>query len=287
MKILILWRLYLVKLKFMKKVIAVLCAIVMTTSCATASVGAVKEGYGVSSEDERKCIDDIDEKIRLSINTIEEMMEKFKNIKEKRKYIYTTCSLEDIYTIWSNLNDTKNLLKSTVNLELVGLGRIKAIKQILDDDVISCIKKMNEYFSKYSNDPEGLLIHLYNDCDHLKCDVDKVVVYAKRLNEPSIKYRKLDKTKRLIEQINSPEEKTRLTKLCEDAEDDYIEIIQGEFYYEELKDNLVNLANGAISEINKAFDSQKEEEKKREDETKNREREEKIKQAEAEAKKQE
>ncbi len=279
------------KTKFMKKMIALICAAAMTTSCATASVGAVKEGYGVSSKDERDCINDIDQKVQLSINEIAKIMKKVEPIKGSIELRYTSLLIEDIYTILINLNDTKKFLKSTVNLELVDLGRIKAIKCILDNNIEPTLKNMNEYFSKHSNaignDLEDLVISLQSDSNHLKCDADTVAAFAKRLNEPSKKYRELDKAKRLIEQIDSSEEKARLEKICKDAEDKYTKIIHGMFYLEKQKDELVNLANGAISEINKALDSQKEEEKKREDERKNREMEEKIKQEEAAAKKQE
>ncbi len=285
------------KTKLMKKMIALICAAAMTTSCATVSVGAVKYGYGCSMPSDEIFVYQLDNKIRLSINTIGEMTKKINEIKGKKEYTDY---------ILSHLNAAKELLESTDGLEIAGNGMMESIESVLDNYVAFTINTMNGYFSEYSNDPKRLLTCLYDDCEELGDNVKTAVRFIKRSDELSKKYRELGKVKSSIKQINNSKEYERLEKLCEDAKGAYMQAIQGKAAcYRKQKDELVNLANSAILEIKKALDAQKEEENKRKEEEKkrefarkreqlkkemereDREREEKRKQEELAAKKQE
>ena len=244
------------------------------------SVGAVKHGYGVSNQEEIKTIGEIDHNVRLSIGTIEEIMEKVAEIKGHE---------EATKGLLSKLDKIKSLLQSTAGLELFDQKAVETMVLYLKVEVIPTIVQMNKYFSEYSNDPEHLLDCLESDCDDkLKVGVEELVQRIKFSDEISKNYRELNKAKRLIEQISNPKEKQRLKELCEKTETSlYKKIYKAVLSSKpKRKDELVGLANSAISEIKKALDAQKKEENKIKDERKDREKKEERKPEELAAKKQ-
>lgn len=151
--------------------------------------------------------------IRDSIGELEKIADKVRTIKGYSK---------DTKKLLLELNEIKELLESTNELELCGSSMIEATNLTLTVSVTPVLKSMSEAFSNYDIDTEDLSELLNNPCQdysNLKFSVERLVEGIKFSDELSKKYRELGKAKRLIKKMTDSTEKTRLQQLCKNADE--------------------------------------------------------------------
>ncbi len=239
------------KLKFMKKMIAVLCASVMTTSCAFGSVGAVRTGFAFVG-DEKYDVEEIDYLISDCIDELNSIIEKVKKIKGFE---------EDTRGILEKLDNVKGSLENTHYLRLGGEAMVKRVDDYLKSYIFSDLKDMSKAFSENRTD-SNLLICLDSYFDgmdglqHKTSQIQEILEFSTALSD---KHRELRRAKCSIKNIGNVQEQTRLQNLCDKAENFYKPIrskIMPNNKWKKQKDEFFNLANQAINEINKARDAQ-------------------------------
>ena len=239
------------KLKFIKKMIAVLCAGVMTTSCAFGSVGAVRTGFAFVG-DEKYDVEEIDYLISDCIDELNSIIGKVKRLKG---------SDEDIKDLLAKLANVKSSLENTHYLKLGGEAMVKRVDDYLKSYIFSDLKDMSKAFSENRTD-SNLLICLDSYFDgmdglqHKTSQIQEILEFSTALSD---KHRELRRAKCSIKNIGNVQEQTRLQNLCDKAENFYKPIrskIMPNNKWKKQKDEFFNLANQAINEINKARDAQ-------------------------------
>ncbi len=238
------------KLKFTKKMIAVLCASVMATSCVVSSVGAVKTGFAAGIEEEFG-VDEADGLIRDCIGEVNIIIGKVKRLKG---------SDEDIKDLLAKLADLKSSLENTRDLSLGGEAMVEKVNDYLHNYIASDLRKMSKSFSENRTD-SNLIICLdsyFDGMDGLQNIVSRMQRVMEFSTELSGKHRELRRAKCSIKKVGNVQEKTRLQDLYNKAENFYKPIrskIVPNNKWKKQKDEFFNLANKAIDEIKKACDA--------------------------------
>ena len=267
------------KMKFMKKMIAVLCASAMMTSCAASSVGAVRNYYqgdgGMAQETDVQELEDM----RLSaIDILEGVSKKVKNIKGHE---------EKTGVLLAKINSVLDLLRETDTLKLDGAAMVQSVR-MYTDEIVSKAEEMSKEFLRGSDQSDFKKLSDAELLDVLDGDyfysgdsegrspslLDEILRYKEWLqfsNELCCKHWELNRAGKLIKKIKSSQERDRLQNLYDQA-DGFYRSIRSEICPDregkKQKDKFFNLANRAVDEIGRIG---KEEERK-ENERKEKER---------------
>lgn len=261
------------KVQFMKKMIAVLCASAMMTSCAASSVGAVNHYFmGGGGKAQESDIEEMEDMRLDAIDTLEGVLKKVKNIKGHE---------EKTGVLLAKINSVLDLLRETATLKLDGAAMVRGVRA-RTNEIVSGAKRMSEEFLRGSDQThlgklsDAKLLDVLDGCFFYSGDsegrssslLDEILSYKEWLqfsNELCCKHRELYQAGKSIKKIKNNQEQDRLRDLYNQADGFYGSIrseIRPSLKGKKQKDEFFNLANKAVDEIGRIGKEERKRKKK-------------------------
>lgn len=241
------------KLKFMKKMIAVLCASVMTTSCVVGSVGAIKRSVADVNTDRENRVLELTIDVSRNIDKVQKVIDAVEK--------YAKSAEGNNGETREALNKLKNIQQLLIDIDGLKLchdAMIDRLELSLKFTVGSGIDEMVDWCK--DGDMYELVGDISYKCDDIKMTLEsrkKMLQFSTNLDDKRFA---LYKAGLFIKKVNDVVEKSKLQKCYDDAQNYYNKIQstivlnkKGEKQAKEFFD----LADKAIDEINKARNAQK------------------------------
>lgn len=236
------------KANFMKKMISILCASVMTTSCAVGSVGAIKASTVDLNTDREGRVLGLSMDIQQTIQNIDKVIGRIQRAVEKKVELKIDAS--------EVLEALESIKESLMNTEDFKLCHDEIIKRVESD-----LKSINEHIEHMMEiEIDNLAYYALSRSDALKIrltDLTKGLQFSHNLDDKRFD---LHMAGLFIKKVNDPAEKSRLKQCYDKAQNYYNDIVSTVTFATKSSrakaQRFFDLADQAINELNKARDAQ-------------------------------
>ena len=240
------------KRKFMKKIIAVICAATMTTACGISSVGAIKiSSFDYGTQRERLVKD-----LNVDIGRVTDKLDDF--IKQIEAYEKTSMGKNDKYVkvALETLKEAKQLFKDINYFKLCHYKLIRTVKLNLDIFHYAFLEGM---LGVYNKDRARYVVNDYGRNDIIKdlTDIKRAVQFSTKLDDKRVA---LHQAGLFINGMDDSKEKSNLQQCYNEAQNYYNSIestIELGSEGEKQAQRFFELSDKVINEIKTVKDSQK------------------------------